>query len=396
MKNIIFCIIVICSFLFSACAKPPATGPENAVSPVGWWRAAAPADDLDFAGLGDAVRGSMEYYLRLGPDASITLGSMRLTAEEAVKTLAEFLAIVDDPVLTPAQKSGRIRKEFALYRAVGSDGRGTVLFTGYYEPLLSCRKAKDDRFRHPLYRKPDDMIEVDLSLFGNGWPRSRISGRLDGRRLIPYYSRQEIEQKSALADRQLEILWCDDPVDVYFLQVQGSGKADLGDGTVLSVLYDGQNGHPYRSIGKRLIDIGAVTKEDMSMQAIRRYLKDHPDQLEEVLDANPSYVFFRLDVTPSVGNIGVPLTPGRSLATDSRLFPKGALALIRTERPVISGDGGITGWVPFTRFVLNQDTGGAIRGAGRADLFWGQGRDAAISAGSMKQEGELYFLVRKK
>jgi membrane-bound lytic murein transglycosylase A len=177
--------------------------------------------------------------------------------------------------------------------------------------------------------------------------------------------------------------------------VQGSGKVDLGDGNILSVLYDGQNGRPYRSLGKFLIDSGALPRENMSMQAIREYLRAHPDKLVETLNQNPSYVFFRLDTGPSRGNIGVPLTPGRSLATDSALFPKGALGFMVSQKPVIE-NGTIKAWAPFSRFVMNQDTGGAIRGPGRADLFWGQGPEAELSAGNMQQEGELYFLLRKK
>ncbi len=213
--------------------------------------------------------------------------------------------------------------------------------------------------------------------------------------MVPYYSREEIDQKKTLAGKGLEILWCSDMVDIYVLQVQGSGKVDLGDGNVLSVLYDGQNGRPYKSIGKYLIDTGAMTSENMSLQATREYLRSHPDKLTDVLNQNQSYVFFRLDTGPSIGNIGVALTPGRSIATDAKLFPKGALGFIVTQKPVIE-NGVIRQWVPFTRFVVNQDTGGAIKGPGRADLFCGQGPEAELTAGNLQHEGELYFLVRKK
>jgi membrane-bound lytic murein transglycosylase A len=391
-----FVALIFISVLFSACARPPVTGPENAVSRISWWRAGVAADDREFRDLAEAVRKSLEYYGKLPPETTVRVGEDVISVRDIFESLARFLSIVDNETLTPSQKIEQIKDDFTLYRAVGSDGRGTVLFTGYYEPVLSCRLERDDTFRHPLYRKPEDMIEVDLTQFGNGWPRNKLFGRIAGKRLIPYYSREEIDKGRVFEGKDLEILWCSDLVDIYFLQVQGSGKADLGDGTVVSVLYDAQNGRPYRSLGKYLMDIGALTKEQMSMQAIREYLRDHPDRVNTVLNQNPSYVFFRIGTSPSLGNIGVPLTPGRSIATDSNLFPKGALALIRTEQPVIGEDGAIKEWVPFTRFVLNQDTGGAIKGAGRADLFWGQGREAEIAAGFMKQEGELYFLVRKK
>jgi membrane-bound lytic murein transglycosylase A len=249
-------------------------------------------------------------------------------------------------------------------------------------------------YKYPLYKRPDDIVEIDLSLFGNDFPRNKLSARIEGRKVLPYYSREEIDQKQALGGRNLEMLWCRDLVDIFFLQIQGSGKADLGNGDIVSILYDGQNGRQYKSVGRLLIDKGAIAKENMSMPAIREYLRTHPDEIVPLLNQNLSYVFFRMDMGPSLGNIGVPLTPGRSIATDSKLLPKGALALLETRKPVIE-NGVIKDWKPFTRFVLNQDTGGAIKGPGRVDLFWGQGTEAELSAGYMQQEGKLYFLIRK-
>jgi membrane-bound lytic murein transglycosylase A len=373
------------------------TEPELALEKVSWWRAGFKADDLEFAGLAEAVRQSMEYYRKLPPETAFTLGPVRTFATEMLVSLQNLLLIIENASLTPEQKVGQIKENFDLYRSVGSNGWGKVLFTGYYEPVISCRTTADGTFKYPLYKRPDDIIEIDLKPFGNNFGgKDRLFGRLDGKRVIPYYSREEIDLKSALAGRGLEALWCADPVDIYILQVQGSGKADLGDGTFVSVRYDGQNGRPYQSIGKHLIDIGAIEREKVTMPAIREYLRSRPNELFTILHQNPSFVFFRVDDQPAVGSINAPLTAGRSIATDSRLFPKGALALIRSERPLFDADGNVTEWVPFTRFVLNQDTGGAIRGPGRVDLFWGQGREAELSAGNMKQEGKLFFLVQKK
>jgi membrane-bound lytic murein transglycosylase A len=381
--------------VLGACARPPliVTRPEEALMPVSMHRAML-GDDLDFRGITGAVRMSLEYYEKLPPETGFILGPDRLTALDMIVTLRNFLLIIENATLTTEQKLDRIGKDFNIYRAAGSPG-GRMLFTGYYEPMLSCRVASDATHRFPLYRKPDDIVEIDLTQFGEGFPRNKISGRLDGRKVVPYYSREEIDQKKTLTGKNLEILWCSDIVDIYVLQVQGSGKVDLGDGNILSVLYDGSNGRPYKSIGKYLLDTGAMTRENMSMQAIRAYLLAHPGKLPEVLNQNQSYVFFRLDTGPSIGNIGVALTPDRSIATDSKLFPKGALGVISAQKPVIE-KGAITAWAPFTRFVLNQDTGGAIKGPGRADLFCGQGEDAELFAGNLKHEGELYFLVRRK
>jgi membrane-bound lytic murein transglycosylase A len=388
------CIIVISLF---ACARPPApvTKPEDALAPVSWWKASALSDDMALKDLAAAARQSLEYYKKLPQETLFSFGLDKVTALDMTVTLQNFLLIIENDSLAFDRKIDELKKGFMLYRAVGSDRAGKMLFTGYYEPMISCRLAASEAFPYPLYRKPDDIIEVDLSLFGNGFPKNKLLGRLDNKRLVPYYSREEIDRAQLLAGKNLEILWCSDKVDIYVLQVQGSGKVDLGDGNILSVLYDGQNGRPYKSLGKYLIDSGALPRENMSMQAIREYLRAHPDKLVETLNQNPSYVFFRLDTGPSRGNIGVPLTPGRSLATDSTLFPKGALGFMVSQKPVIE-NGTIKAWAPFSRFVMNQDTGGAIRGPGRADLFWGQGPEAELSAGNMQQEGELYFLLRKK
>jgi membrane-bound lytic murein transglycosylase A len=379
-----------------SCARVPVTKPELSLEEVGWWRAGLKADDLEFKGLADAARGSMEYYQNLPAEAAFVFGPRRVTARDMAAMLQDFLAIIEDGSLSAEQKIGRIKDGFVLYRSVGSNGWGKVLFTGYYEPVISCRKTADAGHQHPLYRRPDDIIEIDLSQFGDNFSRERIFGRLSGRKVIPYYTRQEIDQQKLLGGKGLEVLWCADPVDIFVVQVQGSGKADLGNGERVGILYDGQNGRPYRSIGKYLIDTGVIPKENLSMPAIREYLRAHPDQVPSILGQNQSYVFFRIDQAPAAGNIGVPLTPDRSIATDYRLFPKGALGLIRTEKPVIGEDGKIREWVPFTRFVLNQDTGGAIRGPGRVDLFWGQGKEAELAAGSLQQEGRLYFLMKKK
>ena len=392
LKKLIFISLAILSLV--ACARPPVTRPEMALEPLSWWRSVSPQDDLAFKDIAAAARQSLEYYKKLPPETAFSFGPAKVTVLDMAVTLQNFLLIVENASLSDEQKTKQIKKEFDFYQSVGSDGWGKVLVTGYYEPMLSCRVNADDVYRYPLYKRPNDIIEIDLTLFGNDFPRNKLSARIEGRKVLPYYSREEIDQKQALANRNLEMLWCNDHVDIYFLQIQGSGKADLGNGNIVSILYDGQNGRQYKSLGKQLIDKGAIAKENMSMPAIREYLRQHPDEIVTLLNQNPSYVFFRMDMGPSLGNIGVPLTPGRSIATDNKLLPKGALAIIETQKPVIE-NGVIKEWKNFSRFVLNQDTGGAIKGPGRVDLFWGQGSDAQIAAGYMQQEGKVYFLIRK-
>ena len=195
--------------------------------------------------------------------------------------------------------------------------------------------------------------------------------------------------------RGLEIAWVKDPIELFFLHIQGSGVLRLPDGRQVHIGYAGQNGRPYRSIGRLLIDQGKISQTEMSMQRLRRHLAENPEQRDEIMAHNESYVFFRVTETGPFGSLEVPVTPGRSIATDSRLFPKGAAALIYSEGPVLNGAGRLIGWRPFVRFVLNQDTGGAIRGFQRADLYMGSGDDAGAHAGYMNSPGKIYFLMLK-
>jgi membrane-bound lytic murein transglycosylase A len=289
----------------------------------------------------------------------------------------------------------KIRRDFLVYRATGRVGNNKVLFTGYYEPVYEGRLIPDETFKHPIYQKPDDLIKINLGLFRDEYAGKSIIARIEGKEVLPYFSRKQIEADNALANRGLEIAWLKDPLDVAFLHIQGSGRLKLPDESTISVGYQASNGQPYRSIGRYLLDRGLLSREEISMQSIRRYLSGHPEILEEVLNHNPSYVFFGLMENGPFGNIDVPLTPGRSVALDSRIFPKGALCFISTEKPVIDSNDEITGWTKFSRFFLNQDTGGAIKGSGRADIFWGSDQHAELAAGHMKHEGNLYMLIKK-
>jgi membrane-bound lytic murein transglycosylase A len=212
---------------------------------------------------------------------------------------------------------------------------------------------------------------------------------------VPYYSRAEIDREGVLRGRGDEIAWARNPVDIFFLQIQGSGILRLPDGRRLQIGYAGQNGLPYRSIGRLLIESGKIPRAEMSMQRLRGYLAEHPEERDAIMDYNESYVFFRFLSGGPLGSLEVPVTPGRSIATDSRLFPKGAPVLLYSERPVLSSDGKLRGWTPFLRLVLNQDTGGAIQGPQRVDLFFGAESRAEAEAGFMNSPGKLFFLMLK-
>jgi membrane-bound lytic murein transglycosylase A len=270
-----------------------------------------------------------------------------------------------------------------------------VLFTGYYEPIIQGSLTPDELYRFPVYGVPTDMLSVDLEKFRSQYRGIRLVGRIQGNQVVPYFSREEIDTAAALAGKGYELAWVADPVGLFFLQIQGSGRIRLVNGDSFGVGYAASNGRPYRSIGGVLIERGVIPPEEMSMQAIRRYLLDHPEETAAILNTNPSYVFFRKQDDGPVGSLSVPVTPGRSIATDPSLFPRGALGFIECQKPILAKDGVITGWQPFARYVLNQDTGGAIRGPARADLFWGSGPLNQTAAGHLRHYGTLFFLLLK-
>lgn len=352
------------------------------------------ADDLRQEPLELAIGRSLQYYNRVPENREYRFGKRIYTAGELKKSLLEFLDIVRAPWPDEAKRNA-ILENFDVYRSTGRNG-GSVLFTGYYEPIIPGSLEKTPKYGYPIYKTPDDHIVIKLGKFNKKYKNERIIGRADKSEIIPYYTREEIDSDGCLEGRGLELFWLSDPVDIFFLQIQGSGTIKLTNGDLVQVSYAQSNGHPYRSIGRLLADLGKIPMEKMSLSNIRKYLREHPEEMSDILGYNKSYVFFRVVDKGPVGSLNVPITSGRSIATDLSLFPRGALAFIRLKKPVVEKDGRITSWVDFSRFVLNQDTGGAIKGPGRVDLFCGKGAHAGVMAGHLKEEGELYFLVRKK
>jgi membrane-bound lytic murein transglycosylase A len=352
------------------------------------------SDDLAFDGLEHSILKSMAYLQKVPPDRVYQFGQDRIDAAHLMKSLQYFLDFIrTNPPKRDLKKF--IRSNYTVYQSVGRDQKGEVLFTGYYEPHLSGRLEPDEDFRFPIYALPTDLMKIDLSAFNEKFKGETIVGRYTGETVVPYHERWEIDEAAALAGKAEPLAWLKDPVDAFFLQIQGSGKVFLGTGEVINVHYHGTNGRPYRAIGALLIEEQKIPKEEMSMQKIRSYLHAHPEEMAAVFNYNPSYVFFKLESEGPLGNINVLLTPGRSIALDRRIFPPAALAFIQTKKPVVDPAGQIDRWADFSRFVLNQDTGGAIRGAGRADPFWGNGPYAEIAAGHLKHTGKLYFLILK-
>ena len=278
---------------------------------------------------------------------------------------------------------------FTPYQVFNPDGSPQGLITGYYEPKLFGSRVRTERFRYPLYAVPEDLLTVDLSEVYPQLKDLRLRGRLQGKRIVPYFKRNEIDDgKAALQGR--ELFWVDNAVDLFFLQIQGSGRIELPDGSLVKVGYAEQNGHSYISIGKKLIEMGELKVEEASMQGIKRWAEQHPEKLNALLAQNPSYVFFRElpnGLSAPLGALGVPLTEAYSLAVDPRTIPLGAPVFLSTTYPNTSE--------PLNRLMLAQDTGGAIKGAVRADFFWGFGEQAGIQAGRMKQSGQMWVLFPK-
>ena len=278
-----------------------------------------------------------------------------------------------------------IEAQFTPFLA-GNNGKREGLFTGYFEPELRGARQEGGAYTVPLLRRPPDLVMVELGQFRPAWRGERIAGRVVDGRLRPYADRVAIEH-GALDRFHLGFLWVDDPVDAFFLGVQGSGRVRLADGTLVRVGYDGQNGWPYVAIGRLLVERGAMAKEDVSLAAIRAWIAAHPAAGKALMDENPSYVFFReLHGDGPIGAEGVVLTAGRSLAIDPAFLPLGVPVWLD-----LAQDGRV-----LRRLVVAQDTGGAIRGPVRGDLFWGFGAQAEAEAGRMRAEGAYYLLLPKR
>ncbi|MEQ9346314.1 MAG: murein transglycosylase A [Thalassospira sp.] len=320
----------------------------------------------------------------VGPDVRMgTIGQWRNSCETAVS--------LDVDSLRKEDARAFFQSDFRPYLS-GNGKKPEGLFTGYYEPELRGSLTKGDQFQTPIYLKPDDMVSIDLGDFRDDLKGTKLVGRLSGSSVKPYFNRAEIEN-GALAGRDLEMVWVDDAVDAFFLQIQGSGRVVLPDNSVLRVGYAATNGHPYFAIGRKLIERGALTRETVSLQTIQKWLHDNPDEADGVMNTNASFVFFHpLKTDPDdpnggpLGSQGVALEPGRSLAVDRRFHAMGVPVWLETRDPMNLDR-------KFNRLMIAQDTGGAIRGPVRGDIFFGPGDDAALFAGHMNRSGQKFVLL---
>ena len=357
--------------LLSSCSwitpRPPGIGAEVAWSELPGWQ----ADRL--AEAWPALQASCR---RLG---------MRDPAWSAICEQVKWMDAPDD-----ASTRAFFEQNFRAHEMLGEGGRREGLITGYYEPLLYGSRTRSERYRYPLYRKPKNLVTVDLGALYPELNGKTVRGRLDGSRVVPYYSRAEITGSAGLLQGQ-ELLWVDDAVALFMLQVQGSGRVQLEDGSELAVGYADQNGHPYFPIGRRLVEMQALKVEDVTLYTIRAWLQANPDGAEALLNSNPSYIFFTLRdsaLAGPLGSLNVPLTPQRSIAVDASRISLGLPVWLDTTLP-----GGAS---VYRRLMLAQDTGGAIKGHVRADVFFGRGAEAERYAGEMKQSGRLYVLLPRQ
>ena len=346
-----------------------------------------PADIPDFTfachdlkDLKSSVAKSLNYLSK--PSSKQFYPCGEITHERAVDSLKAFAELLNSNLLG-SQLNDAIRQKFDVYISVGCDDKGTVLFTGYYTPIFDGSLKRTDKFQYPLYKQPPDLVKG---------PKGEIIGRRgpDGQ-TEPYPSRRILEVSGSLMGQ--ELVWLGDPFEVYIAHVQGSAKIKLGDGKLFGVGYAASNGHEYKSLSKAMVEQGKISAEQMSLSAMIDYFKKHPEEVGPCTQLNPRFVFFMEEKGEPRGSLNEEVTPYRSVATDKSIFPPACLAFISTKLPY-EKDGAIIDR-PYTGFALDQDTGGAIRAAGRCDVYMGQGDKAGKLAGRTYQEGKLYYLFVK-
>ena len=396
----------------ASCGRAPIEGAHQAM------RLASPpknlTDDLPLDQLAKGIEENIERLNRLKIE-SLTFGPKAVSKDSYIKALDYLVGQIE---------SGASREDFMetvvnnfdFYEVYGKDKWGEVLITSYFHPVIPGSKTKTSRYSQALYSVPPDLVNIRLDEFVKGVEilspikdqvlnqtsqlgilRGRLipSERGGASTVMPYYTREEIESRQVLEGQNLELAWVD-PIDAFFLHVQGSGTVRFEDGEEVRIGYSAKNGHPFIPISKYLLDL--IPGEKMSMQAIDVYLRQLPeDKMRRILNKNPSYVFFRRLEGKPITSLGTEVVDGRTIATDQSLFPKGALAFMEFSKPVFEDEASTapSRWEPTSRFVLDQDTGGAINGPYRVDLYWGSGKEAGRHAGVMKNQGRLYYLVPK-
>jgi membrane-bound lytic murein transglycosylase A len=348
-------------------------------------------DDMDRASLIECTRHQLSFLKKRGAEKGFYIGTEVYSNNWLLHSLEMFLEKLEQ---NPSQEELKrfLIDNYLVFQAGGrkDHDRRRMLVTGYYEPIFQGSLTQRSPFLTPIYSPPPSLITLP-----DDKGELQVGRYNPDNQFVAYWSRKEIETTFSLLLGN-ELAFLKDPFDAFLLHVQGSGKIQFPDQSIRAVRFAATNGHEYKSIGKLLVDEKAMTLETVTIPAIRTYLQQHPDQQQRILHHNPRFIFFNWgdDLGP-VGSSGEVLTPGRSIAIDGAALPDGAIGYLVSRTPRVGGDGQIAGWRPLTRFVFPQDSGAAIKGTGRVDIFFGGGTDAEIAANFMKEDGKLYFLIKK-
>jgi len=357
------------------------------------------ADDLDRASLEKAIMNQLQAMFEQELSTPVRLGAFTLTRGRLVETLEAFLEILQRD-LPFEEFNKKISEEFVLYRVgKGKGGNKKMLFTGYYRPVIQASPVRTSLYRYPIYQMPEQGLQQvkyknGIQLIGTHTGIKQIresSSEKPWRR----FTREKIDREGALQGQGLEVAWLKDDLERFFLHIQGSGMLEFPDGSRQGVGYQGSNQYSYTGIGKLMIRDGVIDISQGSMQGIKKYFIDNPQDISKYLYQNKRYIFFTLSDDGPRGSGGGELVGGRSIATDKSIYPAGGLAFIRVKQPVLDENNKIVRWQPVSRFVVDQDTGSAIRGPGRADLFFGTGQKAGAKAGHYHERGEVYYLIKR-
>ena len=395
-KHLLFCTLSLILFFSSGCRttlelprQPEKVQYDRPLAPgqLALRKITDPAriPDFTYAAYGledikDAIGYSLNYLTKPSSKQFFPYGA--ITHDHAYASLEAFAELLEQGV-TGRELNAAIGQKFDVYESVGCDNKGTVLFTGYYTPIFDGSMTKTQRFKYPLYKKPKDLVKD-----ANG----KIQGRkMPNGTITPYPARKEIEETQMLKGN--ELLYLADPFEVYIAHVQGSAKIRLADGELLTIGYAASNGHEYKSVSRVMLDDRALSGEKMSLSAMIEYFKKNPDRIGPYIEENPRFVFFQTAQNEPHGSINTPVTAMRTIATDKSVYPRACLAFVSTVLPANSNT--TTIHRRYNSFALDQDTGGAIRAAGRCDIYMGVGDEAGKLAGQVYREGRLYYLFLK-
>jgi membrane-bound lytic murein transglycosylase A len=351
------------------------------------------------AGLIKASQKALNYLKHGNTPRYFKIADRQYAPGALIASLEEFILLAKSASTKEAFAAG-IKESFDVFQSLGSDGKGRVVYSSYYQPMMAASRKKSLSYPYPLYKQPSDLVEVQLGAFDKKYGEETLIGRVDKyKHVVPYFTRNEIDFKKSLANRGLELAWIKTKLEVLDLQVQGSGILRFPSGQEVLARYAATNNHPYNSIGMMLVKTGVLAKDEISYDKVRDYLHSHPEAEDFVLEQNPRYTFFKLETLPAdgepFGSAQESLVPQRAVALDPSIMPLGSILFMTTTAPRADREGHLFGQFPSRRFALGMDTGGAIKGPGRIDIYAGHGLKSETEARNQWAEGKLYVLIKK-